>query len=252
MARLTLLLSLVFCLVSCQSQDDEKQFSFASSGEFRPFSFTDSEGEMQGYDIDVGRELARRLELEPNPVKYKFAGIVEGVKSGRFDAAVASHTITEERLEHVAFTIPYYFSGPQIFTRKDVKKISLKDISGKEIAVSKGSTYAEMAKRYSDKVSVYDSDITALEALNKGRHDLVITDAITGAMAIKRGLNVVAHEKLGESRQGIAVAKDNTELLNQLNQELKNMMADGTLKEIGVKYFGRDISQASKVIVPGR
>lgn len=250
MMRLILLLSLIFS--GCQSQDDSETFSFASSGEFRPFSYIDKNGEMQGYDIEVGREIAKRLGLDAKPVKYKFAGIVEGVKSGRFDAAVASHTITADRLEHVSFTIPYYYSGPQIFTRKDIDDISLKALRGKEIAVSKGSTYAEMAKKYSSKVSVYDSDITALEALNKERHDLVITDAITGAMAIKRGLNVVAHEKLGESRQGIAVAKDNQKLLQAINQQLKNMMADGTLKEIGLKYFGRDISQASEVIVPGR
>lgn len=251
MVRLILLLSLLFA-ASCQSQDEEKTFSFASSGEFRPFSFTDENGEMRGYDIEVGREIATRLGLEAKPVKYKFAGIVEGVKSGRFDAAVASHTITPERLEHVAFSIPYYYSGPQIFTRKDIQEISLQDLRNKEIAVSKGSTYAKMAKKYSSNVSVYDSDITALEALNKGRHDLVITDAITGAMAIKRGLNVIAHEKLGESRQGIAVAKDNQKLLQEINQQLKNMTADGTLKEIGLKYFGRDISKATEVIVPGR
>lgn len=233
---------LILLFSACQSEDQKNTFSFASSGEFRPFSFVDQSGEMQGYDIEVGREIAKRLGLSPKPVKYKFTGIVEGVKSGRFDAAVASHAITPARQEHVSFTTPYYYSGPQIFTRKNEEISELALIKGKNIAVSKGSTYVDTAKEYSDSISIYDSDITALEALDKGRHDLVITDAITGAMAIKRGLTIIPGQALGESRQAIAVAKDNNELLAKINQVLSEMRADGTLKNLGVKFFGRDIS----------
>ncbi|MBH47205.1 MAG: amino acid ABC transporter substrate-binding protein [Halobacteriovorax sp.] len=249
--RLLIIPFILALLAGCQSQNNEETFTFASSGEFRPFSFTDDQGALQGYDIDVGRELAKRMNKEAKPMKYKFPSIVEGVKNGRFDAAVASHTITDERKEHVAFTIPYYFSGPQIFTRNGEEYHAPEGIKTKDIAVSKGSTYATLAAKFTDKLSVYDSDITALEALNTGRHDLVITDAITGAMAIKRGLKVQGLEKLGESRQGIAVAKENTELLQLLNKELKSMQTDGTLKSIGVKYFGRDISVSTEIIKPG-
>tara|TARA_R110000868_G_scaffold72133_4_gene210397 strand:- start:7902 stop:8636 length:735 start_codon:yes stop_codon:yes gene_type:complete len=241
----------VLFLAACEAKKSEETFTFASSGEFRPFSFTDDQGVLQGYDIDVGRELAKRMNKKPVPVKYKFPSIVEGVKNGRFDAAVASHTITAERLKHIAFTIPYYYSGPQIFTRIGQEYHAPEGIKGKDIAVSKGSTYATLAAKFTKKLSVYDSDITALEALNNGRHDLVITDAITGAMAIKRGLKVQGLEKLGESRQGIAVAKDNKALLIRLDRELKIMQTDGTLKALGIKYFGRDISVTTEVSKPG-
>lgn len=60
------------------------------------------------------------------------------MKSGRFDAAVASHTITEDRLKEVDFSTPYYYSGPQIFVRKDSSVETLADLEGMEIAVSKG------------------------------------------------------------------------------------------------------------------
>lgn len=229
-------------MVSCQKHN-EREFTFASSGEFRPFSYVNEEGKMEGYDIEVGLEIAKRLNLVAKPVKYKFAAIVEGVKSKRFDAAVASHTITSDRQEHVSFSMPYYYSGPQVFIRKKEKVATYKN---KDIAVSKGSTYAEMAKEFTEKVSVYDSDITALEALNNGRHDFVITDSITGAMAIKRGLQIQAGEVLGESQQAIAIAKDNTELLAKVNKALEEMKNDGTLKSLGEKYFGRDISLSTK------
>ena len=236
-----IMLSLVVLFSSCQ-KNEENTFSFASSGEFRPFSFTNQQGELMGYDIEVGKEIAKRLGKKPVPVKFKFTGIVEGVKSGRFDAGVASQTITDERKKHVAFSIPYYYSGPQIFTRTQSAIDVNTDLKDKEIAVSKGSTYFQIAKTFSDNLKIYDSDVTSLEALQNGRHDFVITDAMTGAMAIKRGLKVFGHQMLGESRQGISVSLENNELLANINKALKEMSNDGTLKRLGMKYFDKDIS----------
>lgn len=229
------------CLSSCQNHDEDT-FSFASSGEFRPFSYTNENGELMGYDIEVGIEIAKRLNMKPKPVKYKFTGIVEGVKTGRFDAGVASQTITEDRKKHVAFSIPYYYSGPQVFSRDQTKPNLESDLTKKNIAVSKGSTYVQNATVFTEDLSIYDSDITALEALQNGRHDYVITDAITGAMAKQRGLKIYGHQVLGESRQGISVALESTELLEKINRALKTMIEDGTLKDLGIKYFNKDIS----------
>ena len=218
------------------------KFTFASSGEFKPFSMTDGGGKMTGFDIDVAEAIAKELGLEPNQQKFKFASIVEGVKSGRFDAAVASHTINEDRLKHVDFSTPYYYSGPQIFVKPDSDVETLKDLEGLEIAVSKGSTYAESAEEVTDNIVLYDSDVTALEALANGRHDAVITDFITGKEAIGANLDIVGKELLGRSEQGIAVAKDNDELLSKVNEALETLRENGTLKEISEKYFGEDIT----------
>ncbi len=121
MFRLLLVFTVLFS--ACQ-KSEENTFSFASSGEFRPFSFTDNNGELMGYDIEVGKELAKRLGKKPVAVKFKFTGIVEGVKNGRFDAGVASQTITEERKQHVAFSIPYYYSGTHIYS-SDTEKLKI-------------------------------------------------------------------------------------------------------------------------------
>jgi len=221
---------------------EKGKFTFAASGEFKPFSVTDGGGKMTGFDIDVGEAVAKELGLEPNQKKFKFASIVEGVKSGRFDAAVASHTINEERLKHVNFSTPYYYSGPQIFVKPGSKVEKLDDLKGKEIAVSKGSTYAATAEKVTDHVVLYDSDVTALEALANGRHDAVITDFITGKEAIGANLKIEARELLGRSEQGIAVAKENEELLKEINKALETLRENGTLKKISEKYFGEDIT----------
>ncbi len=171
---------------------DKGKFVYAASGEFKPFSVTENDGTMSGFDIEVAEAVAEELGLEPEQKKFKFAGIVEGVKSGRFDAAVASHTITEDRLKEVDFSTPYYYSGPQIFVRPDSDVETLDDLKGKEIAVSKGSTYAKTAQEVTDNIQQYDSDVVALEALNKGKHDAVITDFITGKEAIGAGVEIEA------------------------------------------------------------
>lgn len=221
---------------------EEGKFTFASSGEFKPFSVTSGGGKMSGFDIDVAEAVAKELGLEPNQKKFKFASIVEGVKSGRFDAAVASHTINEDRLKHVDFSTPYYYSGPQIFVRPDSDVQKLSDLKGKEIAVSKGSTYAKSAEEVTDNIVLYDSDVTALEALANKRHDAVITDFVTGKEAIGAGLKIEGRELLGRSEQAIAVAKDNDELLKKVNEALDTLRENGTLKKISEKYFGEDIT----------
>ncbi len=222
------------------------KFTFAASGEYKPFSFMKG-NKMVGYDISVGNEIAKRLGLTPNQQKAKFSGIVSGVQGHRYDAAVASHTITPEREKHVNFSIPYYYSGPQIFVRPGSNIKTLSDLKGKDIAVSRGSTYAKLATQQTSKVSYYDSDVVALEALAKGRHDAVITDAITGQNAIHGGLKLQGEAMLGVSKQAVAVPKDRPDLLKAINKALKAMEADGTLAKLGKQWIGKDISKPVNV-----
>jgi polar amino acid transport system substrate-binding protein len=221
---------------------EDGKFTYAASGEFKPFSFTNDDGSMSGFDIEVAEAVAKELGLEPVQNKFKFGGIVEGVKSGRFDAAVASHTITEERLQAVNFSMPYYYSGPQIYVRPDGSIETLEDLEGLEIAVSKGSTYTANAEEVTDNIQFYDSDVVALEALSKGKHDAVITDFITGKEAIGAGMKIEGKELIGRSEQAIGVAKDNEELLEKVNEALKTLRENGTLTEISKKYIGEDIT----------
>jgi polar amino acid transport system substrate-binding protein len=227
---------------------EDGKFTYAASGEFKPFSYADPDDpkKMIGFDIAVAEAVAKELGLEPNPQKFKFASIVAGVKSDRFDAAVASHTITDKRLKEVDFSTPYYYSGPQIFVRPDSDVETSADLKDLEIAVSKGSTYVETAKEHTDKIQTYDSDVVALQALSNGKHDVVITDFITGALAIKEGFDIVAKERLGESEQAIAINKENPELLKAVNEALEKLREDGTLAKLSKEWIGEDITSSQK------
>ncbi|WLD92270.1 transporter substrate-binding domain-containing protein [Alkalihalobacillus sp. AL-G] len=227
---------------------EDGKFTFASSGEFKPFSYADPDDptKMVGYDIAVANAIAEELGLEPSPQKYKFASIIAGVKGDRFDAAVASHTITDERAKEVDFTEPYYYSGPQIFVRPDSDIETAEDLKGKDVAVSKGSTYAKMAVKYTDNIKTFDSDVVALQALSEGKNDAVITDFITGQLAIKSGFEIVAKERLGESEQAIAISKENPELLKAVNEALQKLKDNGTLAKLSKEWIGEDITTSEK------
>ncbi|WP_409290350.1 transporter substrate-binding domain-containing protein [Peribacillus sp. SCS-37] len=221
---------------------DKDEFVFAASGEFKPFSYMTNDMKMEGFDVEVGKAVARELGLKAVPKRIKFKGIVEGVKTGRADAAVASHTINPQRSKHVAFTTPYYYSGPQIFTRPDSNIKDVNDLKGKEVAVAKGSTYADVAGKYTKNLKMYDSDITALKALDGGRHDAVITDFVTGKTARKEGFKIEGRKLIERSEQAIVIPQDNPELVKKVNEALENLRKDGTLKKISMKYFGEDIT----------
>lgn len=221
----------------------KNQFVFAASGEFKPFSYINDDLTMSGFDIEIGEAIAKEMGLEPVQKRIKFKGIVEGVKTGRADAAVASHTINPQRSKYVSFSTPYYYSGPQIFTRPDSQIKTAEDLAGMEVAVAKGSTYADTASKYTDKVKTYDSDITALQALSSGRHDAVITDFVTGKSAAKEGFKIKAQQLISRSEQAIVLPQDNPKLLKRVNEALEELREDGTLTEISLKYFGEDITK---------
>ncbi|WP_175631903.1 transporter substrate-binding domain-containing protein [Virgibacillus siamensis] len=221
---------------------EEGKLVFAASGEFKPFSYMEG-GKMVGYDIAVAEAIAEKLGLEPVQKKAKFSGIVTGVKQGRYDIAVASHTITEKRLKQVNFSDPYYYSGPVVYTRPDSDVKAADDLKGKKVSVSRGSTYVEMAKQYTNNIPQVDSDVVALQSLAKGHHDAVITDAVTGSTAIENGLEIEKRTQLGVSKQAVAVPKDHDKLLKDINKALKELKESGKLKELSMKWVGADITQ---------
>ncbi|WP_423407923.1 transporter substrate-binding domain-containing protein [Heyndrickxia sp. MSNUG] len=241
------LLSLTACAEKEKLDDgtelvDKDELIFTASGEFKPFSYLKDDLSMTGFDIEVGEALAKEMGLKPVQKRMKFKGIVEGVKTGRADVAVASHTINPQRSKHVLFSTPYYYSGPQIFVRPDSSIQTVDDLKGKEVAVAKGSTYAETASKYTSNIKMYDSDITALKALSTGRHDAVITDFVTGKSAAKEGFEIEGRQLIERSEQAVVVPKDNPQLLKRVNEALENLRKDGTLSKISLKYFGEDIT----------
>lgn len=219
------------------------KLSFAMSGLYPPLNFK-KDGELTGFDVEVGKEIADRIGLEANPVTNPWETIIQGLKANKYDAIIGSMSITEERDEQIDFTNPYYLSGAQIFVQVGNEEIkSAEDLTGKVIGVIQSSTWKDMAEEYSDQIKAYPSDVNALQDLQLGRVDAVITDRIVGLSAKNdKGLEIQpVGELLNKDRVAVAVQEGNTALAEAINEAIASMLEDGTYEEISMKWFNENI-----------
>lgn len=221
-------------------------FTFAMSGEYHPFNYRDeATGELVGFDVEIGIAIAEYHGWEPNPVATPWSGILTGLRSGHFDAIIGSMGINPERAEQVDFSHPYYLSGAQLFVKQGSSIQSIDDLSADTVVgVALGTSYEPVAREYTDSVSTYESDVTALRDLATSNNlDAVITDRLVGLIAIdETGFEIeMAGGLIFEEQIAIPVQKGNQELLALINEALEAIRADGTYLEISNRYFGADI-----------
>jgi ABC-type amino acid transport substrate-binding protein len=106
---------------SLQRVKDAGEITFAMSGGYPPFNYFNDEEELTGFDVEIGKEVAKKLGVKYTPITTDWSGILEGLRSGRYDGIFGSMAATEERLKVVDFTDPYYYSGAQLIVTKDSK-----------------------------------------------------------------------------------------------------------------------------------
>lgn len=259
---LMMLAASVLLLAACGSDKDEENeqatngegeesyelvkkgsLTFAASGLYKPFNFEEN-GELTGFDIEIGNAIAEKLGLEPNPVTNPFETIMQGLIGKKYDAIIGSMAYTKEREKQANFTEPYYYSGGMIFVSKDNKDIKTEDdVKGKKIGVIAQSTYEEPAKNLSDDIQYYSSDVVALKDLTvENRLDAVITADIVGFEAIDNGFEIKEVGKpLWVEQPSIAIRPDNDALREAIDEALAEMIEDGTYDEISQKWFDRNL-----------
>lgn len=223
----------------------EGELSFAMTGQYPPLNFK-KDGKLTGFDVEIGTEIAKRIGLEAKPVTNQWETIIQGLKAKKYDAIIGSMTATPERDKQIDFTNPYYLSGAQIFIAADNSDITSKeDLKGKTVGVIQASTWKDMAEELSDNVKGYPTDVNALQDLELGRLDAVITDKIFGLNALnEKGLKIKeVGDLLNEDRVSVGVAEGNKELADKINKAIEDMLKDGTYEKISKKYFNRNIME---------
>ena len=232
---------------SLQRVLDAGEFHVVGSGGYRPFNYFDEDGEIIGFDVDTGAAIAERLGVELNYGDTAWDGIIEGLRAGRYDAVLGSMGITDDRLEVVNFTIPYYYSGAQLVVREDSGITGPGEMEGLTIGVTTGTTFADDAEELGAEISFYEDDTQTLMELINGRVDGVITDrlvAVENIGGMQGGDQLtMAGELLRLEQMALAVRKDDVELLEKLDEILADLHADGTMTAISEDWFdGLDIT----------
>jgi arginine/ornithine transport system substrate-binding protein len=227
----------------------------AVQNERPPFSFRDDEDELQGFDVEIARALCAALRLECELASLQFTDLIPALQQDRIDAAVASMSITAERLQLVDFTDKYYHAPNRFVARRGaVLDIAPASLAGKTIGVKRGTIHdryltAEYANAAAIRRYGYSDEIFIDLAL--GRLDLAFADGITLTESFLKAELGEEFEFVGPALadprwfgngEGVAVRKGDTELLARLNRALQQIFSDGTYEAIQRKYFDYDIA----------
>nr|WP_110821698.1 transporter substrate-binding domain-containing protein [Paenibacillus illinoisensis] len=221
-------------------------------GTYRPYNFLNDNKEMDGFDADIAREVAKRLGVEVEFVSQEFSGLTPSLQSKKIDAIISQMTITDERKQALDFSEGYITNQVKIIVKNDNNDITkLEDFKGKTIGVGLGTndeTYLrnEVLPKVGDfTIKTYDDVITSLKDLDAGRIDATINNLYALKPIIdSNGFKIKAvGEPIKSDQAGIAVRKNNPELVAALNDALQGMKDDGTYNTIFKKWFGEEPAQ---------
>lgn len=224
---------------------DEGKLLVGTEGTYPPFTFHDEKGDLTGFDVEIAREVAKRLGVEAEFLETQWDAMFAGLDAKRFDMVANQVGIREDRLEKYDFSDPYISSAAVLVVPKDNNDIkSFENIEGLKSAQSLTSNYGDMAKQYGAELVGVEGFNQAIELLNSGRVDATINDNLTVLDFLKQkpdaNIKIAAtHEDASQS--GLMFRKGNETLVKEVNKALQEMIDDGTYLKISEKWFGEDV-----------
>ncbi len=211
----------------------------ATESTFPPYEYVEGD-EVVGIDVDISQVIADELGVELQIEAMDFGSIIVAVQSGKVDIGIAGMTVTEERLENVNFSDSYATGVQVIIVPEDSPIETVDDLDGVMIGVQESTTghiYCE-DDYGADHVTSYTTSANAVEALLTGKVDCVVIDNEPAKAFVEEneGLKILDTEYVVED-YAIAIAKENTDLLDAINSILAGMKSDGRLDEIISAYI---------------
>lgn len=226
-------------LYACGGKEEDNVLTMGTNAAFPPYEYYEGET-IVGIDAEVGALIAEKLGMEFEILDMDFNGIISAVQNGVVDIGMAGMTVREDRLEHVNFSTTYA-KGVQVVIVKEGSDIAtLDDLAGKLIGVQEATTGDAYASEDYGEESVkrYTNGAAAVAALQSGIVNAVIIDNEPAKAFVEanEGLTILETAYADED-YAIAVAKENTELLEKINQALAELTADGSIDAIVNKYI---------------
>ena len=229
-----------------QEQGDAAVLTMATEGTFPPYEYYEG-GELVGIDVEIANAIAEKLGMTLEIMDMDFSAIIAAVESGRADMGMAGMTVDPVRLESVNFS-DSYATGIQVVIVPEGSPITtVDDLFAEGATYMIGVQQSTTGDKYAtedfgdDRVSRFNKNNDLIMALTSGRVDCVIIDnePAKSFVAANEGLQILDTEYTVED-YAIAIAKDNTELLEQVNAALAELTEDGTIATIIEKYIPAD------------
>lgn len=251
-SRVSLALSAAALALTIGAAQAQEKIRIGTEGAYPPFNNLTADGQLEGFDIDIANALCEEMQVECEFVTQDWDGIIPALQANRFDAIIASMSITDERMKQVDFTNKYYNTPPAIVALKDtdIAGVSAEDLAGKSIGVQGSTTHANYSEAtYTDSdVRLYPTaDEYKLDLIN-GRIDAANDDitVLEEWLATDEGAcckivgTITPVDEIHGLGAGIAIRKGEDELREKFNAAIDAIRANGKYKEINDKYFSFD------------
>jgi cystine transport system substrate-binding protein len=218
-------------------------------GTYPPFSFQGEDGKLTGFEVEFADALAQHMGVKAKLQPTKWDGMLASLESKRIDVVINQVTISPERQKKYDFSTPYTVSGIQALVKKGAESSITKpeDLKGKKVGVGLGTNYEQWLRANVPGVDVrtYDDDPTKYQDLRVGRINAILVDRLAALDLVKKTGDTLAVAGAPFSRQesGVAIRKDNPELLAAINKAIAEMQKDGSLAKISEKWFGADVTK---------
>jgi len=250
--RVSLAVSAAALLMAVGAAQAQEKLRIGTEGAYPPFNNLTADGQLVGFDIDIANALCEEMQVECEFVTQDWDGIIPALQANRFDAIIASMSITEERMKQVDFTNKYYNTPPAIVAPKDtdIAGVAKENLAGKSIGVQGSTTHSNYSEAtYTDSdVRLYPTaDEYKLDLIN-GRIDAANDDitVIEEWLATDEGAccavvgTITPVDEIHGLGAGIAIRKGEDELRERFNAAIDAIRANGKYKEINDKYFSFD------------
>ena len=229
---------------------DRGELVVAMEGTWAPWTYHDESDALAGYDVEVSAAIAEKLGVSVRFEEGEFDGLLAGLEAGRYDIMVNGVEIDDGRREKYDFSVPYAYNRTAVIVRADDDSIrSMEDLEGKNTANTLSSTYAILAESYGASVTPVDDFIQTIELLTSGRIDATLNADVSYYDYLAQHPDApikIACFDPAATQVAIPMFKgeDSDALRSAIDQALVELVQDGTLTELSMKYFGRDISKA--------
>ncbi|MFI1242846.1 transporter substrate-binding domain-containing protein [Enterococcus casseliflavus] len=238
---------------SLSKVEEAKTLVVATSGTLYPSSYYNDENELVGYDVDVAKEVAKRLGVEITFKEYNVDGQVSSLTRGEADFAANDFGLTDERAEKFSLSTPIKYSFDSMIVRKsdDSGIASLEDLDGKKAAGEPNTSYMRLSESYGAELVTYDNATNDqyLTDVANGRTDVILNDYYLQKMAVAAlpdiPVKILEDVYFNPNETGFLFVKDHQALQEKVDAVLAEMKEDGRLKELAETYFQTDISVKS-------
>jgi histidine transport system substrate-binding protein len=228
---------------------------FGVDPSYAPFESLAPDGKLVGFDIDLGNAICERLKVKCVWIENSFDGMIPALKARKFDGVLSSMSVTDKRLEQIAFTDKIDNVPPRLVAKRGSDLLPTPDsLKGRSVGVEQGSTQETYARTYWEPkgvvVRTYQTQDLVYQDLQAGRLDAALQSSVQAELGFLKTANGRDYAFAGPALHdpktlgvgaAIGVRKDDNELRQQINKALADILQDGTYQRIAHKYFSFDV-----------